>query len=153
MRRAVLDSNAVDPLIDRPGAYEAVRAALDAGRVELLFTHVNIDELAAVPELDRRSRLLLTLIDIGRLVPTGAFALDVSRLNFARLDEDVDVIEALRSGNVDHTRDALIAATAIYEGCALVTNERRLTARARDRGIQVLTTLDLLAELGFSSAA
>jgi predicted nucleic acid-binding protein len=125
MRRAVLDSNAVDPLLDLPGAYEAVLTALDAGRVELLFTHVNIDELAAVPDLDRRSRLLLTLVDIGRLVPTGAFALDVSRLNFARLNEDIDVVEALRSGNVDHTRDALIAATAIYEGCALVTNERR----------------------------
>ena len=50
MRRAVLDSNAVDSLLDLPGAYEAVRAALDAGRVELLFTHVSIDELAAVPD-------------------------------------------------------------------------------------------------------
>jgi hypothetical protein len=76
MRRAVLDSNAIDPLIDLPGAYEAVRTAIDAGRVELLFTHVNIDELAAVPDL-----------------------------------------------------------------------------RARDRGVEVLTTLDLLTELGFSSAA
>jgi hypothetical protein len=120
MRRAVLDSNAIDPLVDLPGAYEALRAALDAGRVELLFTHVNIDELAAVPDLDRRSRLLLTLVDIGRLVPTGACALDVSRLNFARLNDDVDVVEALRSGNVDHTRDALIAVTALHEGCALV---------------------------------
>ena len=153
MRRAVLDSNAVDPLIDWPGAYEAVRAGLDAGRIELLFTHVNIDELAAVPDLDRRARLLLVLVDIGRLVPTGASAFDVSRLNFARLYDDVDVIEALRSGNVDHTRDALIAATALFEGCALVTNEKRLAARARDRGIEVLTTLDLLTELGFSHAA
>jgi predicted nucleic acid-binding protein len=153
MRRAVLDSNAVDPLVDLPGAYEAVRAGLDAGEVELLFTHVNIDELAAVPDWDRRSRLLLVLVDIGRLVPTGAFALDYSRLNFARRYEDVTVIEALRSGNIDHTRDALIAATAVFEACALVTNEKRLTARARDRGIEVLTTFDLLAELGFSTAA
>jgi hypothetical protein len=103
MRRTVLDSNAVDPLIDLPGAHEAVRAAVDAGQAELLFTHVNIEELAAVPNLDRRSRLLLILVDIGRLVPTGAFACDVSRLSFARLSEDVDVIEALRSGNVDHS--------------------------------------------------
>jgi hypothetical protein len=106
-----------------------------------------------VPDLDRRSHLLLILVDIGRLVPTGACAVDFSRLNFARLYEDVDVVEALRSGSVDHTRDALIAVTAVYEGCALVTNERRLAARARDRGFEVLTTLDLLAELGFSSAA
>jgi hypothetical protein len=38
-----------------------------------------------------------------------------SRGGWQRPSEDVDVIEALRSGNVDHTRDALIAATAIYE--------------------------------------
>jgi hypothetical protein len=82
---------------------------------------IPLDELAAVPDLDRRSRLLLILVDIGRLVPTGAFAVNVSRLNFARLSEDADVVEALRSGNVDHTRDALIAVTAVYEACALVT--------------------------------
>jgi predicted nucleic acid-binding protein len=97
--------------------------------------------------------LLLVLVDIGRLVPTGAAALDYSRLNFARLCDDVQVVEALRSGNTDHTRDALIAATAVFEGCALITNERRLTARARERSIEVLTTYDLLGELGFITAA
>jgi hypothetical protein len=151
MRRAVVDSNAIDPLIDLPGAYEAVRAAVDTGQLELLYTHVNIDELAATQDPERRSHLLLVLVDLGRLVPTGAFALDVSRLGFARLYDDVDVIEALRSGNVDHTRDALIAVTAIYEASALVTNEKRLTARARDRGIEVLSSRELLAELGFTA--
>ncbi len=144
-----MDSNAIDPIADTPGAYEATRAAVDAGRVELLFTHVNIDELAAVPDLERRSRLLLTLVDLGRLIPTGACALNFSRLNFARLNDDEQVFEALRSGNIDHTRDALIAVTADFEQCALVTNERRLTNRARDRGLEVLTTLELLHDLGF----
>lgn len=115
----------------------------------MLFTHVNIDELAATPDLDRRSQLLLVLVDLGRLVLTGARALDVSRHNFARLADDVDVLEALRSGNIDHTRDALIAATALFEGCALVTNERRLGNRARERGIEVLGTVELLSEFGF----
>lgn len=153
MRQAVLDSNAVDPFIDLPGAQDVVREAVRGGRLELLFTHVNIDELAAVPDVDRRSRLLLALVDFGRLVPTGALAVGFSRLGYARLMGDVDVVEALRSGNVDHTRDALIAATAVYEQCALVTNEKRLTARARDRGIEVITSLELLGEFGFRRVA
>ena len=149
MRRVVLDSNAVDPIADLPGAYEVVRAAVDAGQIEILYTHINIDELAAIPDLERRSRLLLLLADLGRLIPTGAFVLDFSRLDFARLGEDTDGTEAFRSGNVDHTRDALIAVTAEVERCALITNERRLTGRARERGIEVLTTTELLAELDF----
>lgn len=153
LRRVVLDSNAVDPFIDRPGTYEIARAAIDAGRLEMLFTHVTIDELAETPDLDRRCRLLLAVIALGQLVPTGAAAFGFSRWDHARLHDDVDVIEALRSGNIDHTRDALIAATAIYEQCALVTNETtRLPSRARERGIEVITTDDLIAEMQSGSA-
>jgi predicted nucleic acid-binding protein len=154
MRRVVLDSNAVDPLIDLPGAYEAVQAAVDGGRLEVLYTHVTIEELAATRDPDRRSRLLLAVIGLGRLVPTGAFALDVSRLGLARLSDDVDAVERLRSNNVAHTRDALIAVTAAHENCVLVTNEvRRLPARAREQGIEVITSAELLAWVGFDAAA
>jgi hypothetical protein len=151
MRRVVLDSNGSDPIADLPGAYEVVRGAVDTGQVEILYTHVNIDELAMIPDEDRRSRLLLLIADLGKLVPTGAFVLNFSRLNFARLHEDEEATEALRSGNIDHTRDALIAVTAEVEGSALITNEKRLTNRARDRGIEVLTTVQFLAELGFNN--
>jgi hypothetical protein len=154
MRRVVLDSNAVDPLIDLPGAYEAVRAAIDCGRLDVLYTHVTIDELAATRDPDRRSRLLATVRSLGRLVPTGAFILDVSRLGLARLSDDVEAVETLRSNNAAHSQDALIAITAAYENCALVTNEaRRLPARARERGIEVMTSADLLAWVGFDDAA
>jgi len=152
MRRVVFDSNAVDPLADRSGAFEAVQAAVQSGALEVLYTHVTIDELVEIPDVDRRATLVLLLTAVGRLVPTGTAAVDFSRVNFCRLgaEEDEDVMEALRSGNIDHTRDALIAATAIFEGCALVTNERRLTNRSRERGIEVLSSNELFAELGFT---
>jgi predicted nucleic acid-binding protein len=155
MRRVVFDSNAVDPLVDRPGAFELLEAAVEAGELEVLYTHVNIDELAEVPDVDRRATLILLLVAVGKLVPTGTAAVDFSRVNFCRVgaDEDEDVFMALRSGNIDHTRDALIAATAIYEQCALVTNEQRLTKRSRDRGIEVLSSDELLAEVGVAQAA
>ncbi|MFD9519728.1 hypothetical protein [Streptomyces sp. NPDC059979] len=68
MRCFVLDSNAIEPIADNPGAYEATRAAIDTGKIKLLITHVNIDELAAIPDLGRRSLLLLLLCDLGTLV-------------------------------------------------------------------------------------
>lgn len=64
-------------------------------------------------------------------------------------DEDVPTFQALTSGSVDHSRDALIAFTARVEGCALVTNEKRLAARAREQGIEVLTSQQLLRAIGF----
>lgn len=146
-RRVVLDANAVDPLVDQPGAFEILEQAITEQRVEVLYTHVTLDELAGVPDLERRRRLILAVVALGRLVPTGAFVLDFSRLNFARLVDDVDAFEAFRSGNLKHTADALIAATAVFEDAAVVTADQRLTSRAQARGLQVLTMLELLARL------
>ncbi|MGW9137368.1 hypothetical protein, partial [Streptomyces sp. NPDC055681] len=108
--------------------------------------------LVAIPDLERRAWLVLLMASLGRVVPTGDAAVDFSRVNFCRVgaDADDDVVEALRSGNIDHTRDALIAATARFEACPLVTNERRLANRSRERGIEVLTTHQLLAEFDFA---
>lgn len=154
MRRVVFDSNAIDPVADTQGAYETLEAAVRAGDLDVMYTHVTIDELVAIPDLDRRATLVLLMAALGRLVPTGQMVVDFSRVNFCRVgaEEDEDVVEALRSGSIDHTRDALIASTARFECCALVTNERRLANRSRERGIEVLTTVDLLAEFGLPSA-
>lgn len=79
--------------------------------------------------------------------------IDTSQIDEAGLSDDPATVEALRSGNLKHTQDALIAVTALYEECALVTNEvRRLRNRAREQGIEVLTTAELLAEFGYPSA-
>ncbi|WP_433688640.1 hypothetical protein ACQP0I_10530 [Micromonospora carbonacea] len=149
MRRLLLDSNAIDPFADIPGAYEAAEKAVADGAYELIFTHVSIDELAEIPDVDRRQHLLLVMVALGRLVPTGATAADYSRVTWCRLVDDADVFEAVQSGNIDQTRDALLAATAVFERCPLVTNDKKLRKRATGRGVQVITTAELLAELGF----
>lgn len=153
MRRLVIDSCAIDPIADVPGALDAVQRAVDGGVLEVLYTHVTIDELSGIRDEGRKQRLLGALQEIGRLVPTGAFVFDVSRFDMARLgsDEDVPVIEDLRSHNPEvHTRDALIGITAKVEGCAVLTNERqRFPNRARSQGIEVMSTDDLFAEIGF----
>ncbi|WP_196054660.1 PIN domain-containing protein [Nocardia aurantiaca] len=151
MRRVVVDANAMDPIVDLPGAYEVIRNSVDQGRLEVLFTHVTIDELAATPDEERRRLLLLLVVELGHLIPTGASVLGFSRVNFARLTSDAEALEAFRSGNIDHTRDALVAATAQFEQCALVTSDKRLRNRARARGIEVITPDKLLTELGFDT--
>ncbi|WP_420032207.1 PIN domain-containing protein [Streptomyces sp. cg28] len=152
MRRVVFDSNAIDPIVDTPGAYQALRGAVDRGELEVLYTHITIDELSAIPDLERRRRLLTSMTGLGQPVPTGVFVLDHSRLDHARLGDEAAAaaLENLRSGSLKNTNDGIIASTARYEGCALVTNEaRRLPNRSREEGIEVLSTSDLLAEFGF----
>lgn len=152
MRRVLLDSNALDPLLTQVGAYEALDQAVRSAKLEVLFTHVTIDEIAATPDLEKRQWLLNLLVFLGRPVLTGGAVWDVSRLDFCRwMADDDDTFEPLRSGNVKHSRDALIAHTALREGCALITNEKRLAGRAREQGVEVLTTAELLAEFGFTT--
>jgi rRNA-processing protein FCF1 len=150
MRRVLLDSNALDPMLNTFGAYETLEAAVKSAKLEVLFTHVTVDEIAVTPDQDKRQWLLNLLVFLGRPVFTSGAVADFSRLNFCRVMADDDnTFDPLRSGSTKHSRDALIAHTALNEGCALITNEKRLAARARDQGVEVLTTAELLAEFGF----
>jgi hypothetical protein len=146
----MLDSNALDPLLDAFGAFEALDEAVKSGDLEILFTHVTVDELAATPDLEKRQALLNLLIALGRMIPTSGAVLDFSRVSFCRVMSDDDrAFEPLRSQSIRHSRDALIAHTALNEQCALITNEKRLRARARDERVEVLSTAELLAAFGF----
>jgi hypothetical protein len=61
-----------------------------------------------------------------------------------------DTMKALRSPSDGHTVDALVAITAQYEDCALLTQEtKRLPNRARAQGIEVLNCEELFTEIGF----
>ena len=150
MRRVLLDSNAMDLLADLPGAIDTVRAAIRSRTIELLHTHVTRDELAKIPDPDRRARLLEVVAELSNATPTGAFILGHSRLGQARLNNDKHTVHVLRSHSVKHSPDALIAITAKVDRCALITNDRRLTNRARECGIEVLTPSELLADLAAS---
>jgi rRNA-processing protein FCF1 len=150
MRHVLLDSNALDPLLVEFGAFEALDHAVRSAKLEILFTHITVDEIAATPDLKKRQWLLNLLVFLGRPILTSGAIADFSRANFCRaMAGDDDTFEPLRSGNIKHSRDALIAHTALNEGCALITNEKRLAARARQQGAEVLTTAELLAEFGF----
>lgn len=150
--RVVVDANAIDPLIDQADAYETLQAAITAGTIEVLYTHVTVDELAVVPDEERRKQLLLALLALGRLVPTGAFVVGYSRLNHARPVDDAEGFEAFRSGHLKHTADALIAATAAAEQADVVTADKRLVARSQARGLRAISMPTLLEMLALPDA-
>jgi rRNA-processing protein FCF1 len=149
MRRVLLDSNALDPVLNERRAYEALEAAVSSARLEVFYTHVTVDEIAVTPDPEKRQCLLNLLVFLGRPVCTSVTVCDVSRINFCRLSDDDEIFEPLRSGSHKHSRDAVIAHTALTERCVLITNEKRLAARAREQGVEVLTTVELLAEFEF----
>lgn len=144
-RLAVLDSNAVDALADEPELYERTLAAVQSGRLRLLWTHVTVDELAVIPDVERRCRLLCVGASLAILVPTGTTVLDYSRLDFSRWgsDDDADGLEAFRAGNLKHTRDALISSTARFEGAAVCTRDRDMASRSERNGLEVVRPEDL----------
>lgn len=150
MKRLVLDSNATDPLIDLPGALQYLQRAAAAAGIEILYTHVTVDENGDTPDPVRRARLLAALAGVGRKVPTGGAVFDSSKWDEARWF-DGTTVENIHQGSPDDINDALIATTAVVEDAVLVTRDVKLTGRAERQGIRVITMPALLAELGFGA--
>src|SRR3954453_12436939 len=144
MLRAVIDSNAVDHL---PAYYDAVVGAINTGDLELLWTHVTVDELAAIPNEGHRATLLCLGASVCRFVPTGACVADFSRFDMSRLNDDVEAFEAHRAGNLRHTRDALVAITAVMEEAVVVTYDAPMRNRAASRGLNAYDWPSLMATL------
>jgi hypothetical protein len=155
----IIDNNAIDPLVDIPGAYEAARDSIQRGDLRISYVYTTLNEAAATPDLDRRTRKLLVLIGAGNLVPASGVLFNEFRFDQTAYSDDAGAaaLDALASGdlnNENHRRDALAAETAHVNGWALLTNEkRRLRNRATELGIEVLSTDELFAEIGFAPAA
>ena len=66
----------------------------------------------------------------------------------ASLGEDASPVDDIRRGADSYTNDALISATAEMDDAILVTNDLRFRKRAEARGLQVLSTTDLVALIG-----
>jgi predicted nucleic acid-binding protein len=133
--RYLLDSNIFDKLADDSHALELTKRLVTAGRIALLTTHVQLDELIKVKDDTRLAELLS--VPAAR-VPTFGFVLDTSRLDMARVSGE-QPLEKLRGENREkYTNDALIAATAQYEGATLVTEDSTLRNRSRGEAIAAI---------------
>ena len=133
--RYLIDSMIHDRIADDPLALRLVKDLVEAAAIVLLTTHVQEDEITRIPNAARVKQLLQVPV---KRVPTLGLVLDYSRIDAARLSE-AEPFESLRRGNLNHTEDALIAATAQYESATLVTEDQTLTRRAKAQGISVVS--------------
>jgi len=149
--RAVLDTNAVDAFVEAE-AFDYLVAQRDRGSIDFMFTHIAIEELLAIADLGRRTLLTLHLVSYARLVPTGIFVLDYSRLGMARLGYGDEPFEAWRAEGMNNTRDGLVVSTARFEHCPVVTNDKRFRGRANRNGVEAITPAEALRRIGFVRA-
>jgi predicted nucleic acid-binding protein len=127
--RFALDTNVFDRIVEADESLERVQRLVAAGLIEIVVTHVQDDELAEIPDEGKRERIAR----VPRVQePTSEFIVGYSRIGMARIGTGAS-LEPLRAGNWNkYTKDALIAATAAWDGVTLVSEERRLRNRVRE---------------------
>ena len=153
---ALFDGNVLDWLVEQPADLTTIRDSLEDGRLQLIHTHLLLDEPDATPDLEKRAKLgAVRDLLIGQYVPTTGIVFDVSRFDqmqffsdeVARRFNERLTTEDPKTGGRKHAEDGLLALTAEAEGAVLVTLDLRLTNRATEQGIAVMTPADLVERL------
>jgi hypothetical protein len=125
MQKIMLDANEYDKLLEHPDSYDKLLGLLAEGKIELLSTHIQRDEILATPDPAKKARLEALLTHV-RMIETRGVVVDLSRVGLARLgsDEEHRIIYHVR-----HRKDGLIAATATSDADTLVTDDKRFAKR------------------------
>jgi len=133
MQKIMLDTNQYDRLLDAPETYDKLLELQSEGKIKLLATHIQKDEILAIDNLSRRRRLE-ALLAHACLIGTRGAILDVSRFDLAKFGDDKDraLIEHIRGDAWEReSEDALIVATAAKDADIFVTDDRPLTRRLK----------------------
>ena len=132
--KRIMLGNVHDLIVADQATKDAILKRITDGRLKLISTHVQRDELSLAPSPKRDA--LLEIYELNDVVQTTGAVWDVSRWDQSTYgsDEVNASIEAPMAGNPNHAEDALIAATAAGEADALVTNETRLASKIRRAG-------------------
>ena len=129
MQKIMLDTNIYDKIITTSGMTERLNQLSKDGKITILCTHIQEDELANIPNEQKR-KLIEEIIKIK--VPTNGMVWDVSRWDEATFGNGSSIgfgIDDIRSPSKNHTGDSLIATTAARDAEIFVTDDIRLTNR------------------------
>jgi predicted nucleic acid-binding protein len=132
----MIDTNIFDLVVANDGVAAKLREVIQNGKVKILSTHIQEDELAEITNLEKRKKIALVPREV---IPTHGFVVDVSRIGMARIGSEATnkSVERIEQGNPRHTHDALIAATADQDTDVLVTEDTTLTSRVKNQGLNV----------------
>jgi hypothetical protein len=155
--RVLLDTHVVDALAADVGLLEQLRTAVEHGQIKVTITHLQIDEVIAIPDNDKRAAHRAALVNVlahlpAERIPTYGFVVGRSRIGNARVIDDAGsaFIERLRDGNLRHTVDAVLIATAWHEDAVFVTDDRRARRIALSNGVKAFNVEELRRHLSQS---
>jgi len=124
----MFDTMEYDKILDAPAIFAKVLELISNGKIELLLTHIQRDEIMKVHDTSKRNRLE-AFLNHTKMIGTRGVVIGYSRLDQARFgsDEDHKLIDYIRSSAWDRkTNDALIAVTAARDADVFVTDDYRL---------------------------
>jgi hypothetical protein len=142
----LIDTNVLDRLVEDPGVLELVVVLSRRGQLLLETTHVQEDELLAMPPDKRAKQRSMSRVP-RTVVPTAGFVPGVSRPEEG-LVGDEGVVERVRAASpAKHARDALIVATARARDRVLVTDDARTRSLAAEVGVEAWPAERLLEQI------
>lgn len=144
----MFDSNIFDRL---PEIIPKIKNSAEK-QYEYYITTVQIEELCKIPDdkMETRIRNIITLTELrAKLVPTSISVLGKARLGYARLGYG-EVYNKILNGHKNNIEDAIIADTAVYEGCTLVTEDKDLYNRMQKNGYEVMYFSEFMDSINFS---
>ena len=129
MNKFMLDTNAINKVLDN--GIKPAQLSLDR---KLYITHIQLNEIQATNNTDRRNDLLTVFKSIKQEAkPTAAAVFDVSEFGDCEFGDGdgsytsiLSELNELNGGKRGNERDALIAVTAIKHRCILVTDDQDL---------------------------
>lgn len=146
MKRIMFDSNIFDRL---PQIIEKIKNSAET-QYEYYITTIQVEELCEIPDHKKeiRVRNILSLAELrAKLVPISVFILNGrARLGYARLGSG-QVYYKILNNNKSNTDDAVIADTAVTEGCTLITEDKDLYSRMAKHGYNVMYLSDFIATI------
>lgn len=155
MLKLMLDSCVYDYLLDDRITFARLHELCESDVVQVLATHLQLEELARTPDVDKRVELLVIHRTLSVDVPVAIGILGKARLGFFRLgtdelhdDFDNHLTTTPEPGRRGHTNDGLIVASTKAEGAIFVTAETGRASRIGPKvGVETWMATELLAKL------
>ncbi len=132
----MFDTQIYDQVITESGMTQLLNKLSTQGRLKILTTHIQQDEIKAIP--DEEKKLAIQEI-VTELVNTSGAVYGVSKWGMATWGDGSSggfSIDEVRSESKGHTKDALIATTAARDADVIVTEDKRLVNRLKQLGVQ-----------------
>ena len=132
----VLDTNIINWLID--GKIDSASLPNDGAFVA---THIQVDEINATSDEDRRARLFITLASsLSALLPTETVVAGISRADYCKSGDGIvfgsikKTLDAINGGRKSNVNDALIAEVSIVNSHTLLTADSDLAKATKKHG-------------------